>query len=1231
MRVAGKRLLPWGVPVVLVGLSIGWMVWLIPSDEQVVLRYLEDGEFARAGELLERMEASPGLGAEARGRLERLKLRVAVARAEATGERLSRKETEVLLGLLLEDVREGRLEPWQLSGVRLSESIPRPDGISAGAVSGLSPETRAQLRKTLVSSAQGAEQPGVAAAWSALFLELSEGSALLEASVALWRQAGQPGQALALVETYRQNDFGWDAARIDLLLELDRSSEAVDLILSRSAEDARYLEDHLSVKRAAQLAQLANRAEDLFPLFEEYLEAHPEAAWLREQLVDWKLAQSDLAGAEKILEQPMIELSPGEREQLARIYEWSGQPSRAFDVYIKLAEEGSKSALTRLLELNVGLMRGDEIADLVDALDFDQLDVAQKKALLALQSNQGLYAEGVETLDFLLANTPDDPELWLKRGHLFRVRLELGEAIRSYTQGLAAHPDDLALLRARGYTQVLAGAPGKAEDDFSRAYQLAGSVDDLDYLIDLNRTLGNWDLYYQLLEEAVQRSALVDPELYADLSRHYLRQGRYADTKKLLEKGLRAFPGNTVLLQSLVYSLDEMGQREAALVYFESYPALFQSREMRRMFVYLSTSLKHYEKVLGLVESGERELWLNDPETIASIAEAYRETGQLEKAYDLYQRAYLLDPQNDHAALRWASILEARGEEKAAKTLLKPFMPNLSTETLRNAAWFYADVNLYARAEMFLERFLAEAETVDARDWSFLGDIRLSMGDPSGAKRAYRRGARLMVAIDRYHADEIQRMAEALNPEDLKLLSYLMARLNRVQAAERLAEKVFELDPKHRKTHLALSSMYLENKEWQRVLETSIQLLKWYPNDEQALYFKAAAYQMSGQPLQAKEILRRIREDRYAGERFPYEVDFAAAARESGDWFRALQSYQRLLVLHDLSDELRQPVRDALDTIYRERMERLEWHPEATSQSDGWSVGSRVSVSAQLSERIRAGVFGSFRKVQLEESPVIEAADSTQAEAGVQFQVELSQSNSLELELGASEGLESAPVGHLVLSREMAPGFTVELGFDYRESSTDSTTLRSLDGRKTRFRLGAEHAIGSRWIVAGEISRDEVEVGAGVPWGRTLQASWSVGRRIQLNSPELLFQYVGYWSESSPDSFERSGLESLDFKSNNIAVEEALWDGLFPETIHNQGLNLIWSDRWLRVLHYELTAGVYYAFETKTVEYVAGGQLRFFPRKSIEVFTGLTYSSSTVSSPGGTDRVEWRFGLNHWF
>ena len=57
---------------------------------------------------------------------------------------------------------------------------------------------------------------------------------------------------------------------------------------------------------------------------------------------------------------------------------------------------------------------------------------------------------------------------------------------------------------------------------------------------------------------------------------------------------------------------------------------------------------------------------------------------------------------------------------------------------------------------------------------------------------------------------------------------------------------------------------------------------------------------------------------------YPYETDLASSAYNAGDWYRAAQAYILLLREHNLDDQLRQEVRNVLDTIYRKHLPQVE-------------------------------------------------------------------------------------------------------------------------------------------------------------------------------------------------------------------------------------------------------------------------------------------------------------------
>jgi hypothetical protein len=86
--------------------------------------------------------------------------------------------------------------------------------------------------------------------------------------------------------------------------------------------------------------------------------------------------------------------------------------------------------------------------------------------------------------------------------------------------------------------------------------------------------------------------------------------------------------------------------------------------------------------------------------------------------------------------------------------------------------------------------------------------------------------------------------AEALTETELESLAfrtYLHARLGETEAALALAEQVLRIKPDHVATHLAICSMWEAENEPERLHVAANRLLAYFPDHDQALYFKASA------------------------------------------------------------------------------------------------------------------------------------------------------------------------------------------------------------------------------------------------------------------------------------------------------------------------------------------------------------------------------------------------------
>ncbi|WP_269539435.1 tetratricopeptide repeat protein [Cerasicoccus fimbriatus] len=482
-----------------------------------------------------------------------------------------------------------------------------------------------------------------------------------------------------------------------------------------------------------------------------------------------------------------------------------------------------------------------------------------------------------------------------------------------------------------------------------------------------------------------------------------------------------------------------------------------------------------------------------------------------------------------------------------------------------------------------------------------------------------------------YNDAEVLAMAQTLDAKEVKYLCYLMARLNRMGAAEDLAELVLAETPEDKNTLLAMASMYIELQEKEKALRTSERLLKSYPNDDQALYFTAAAYYQAGMYQAANDLFAEIKTRFYDDELYPYEIDLAASADRAGDWYRSMQSYQTLLREHNLNDQLRQPVRDALDNIYRERMDRLELTPEFAFQDNGWTLVAGADVSRQITDRVRLGMYGEGQTTHLDARDGIRAGNAQRGEAGAWTEFDMTKQWSWQAELGGSTGEGTHVLAGASTRYYFDPLLSVEVGVDFGEAARDTLALEFIDGRQDRVFIRVEDTWDDTWPVSLGFSARQVRVNDDIDLGNGLNAIWSFGKRLRLADPEIIVRYVGYWQGFSRDTFNPQGVAPLVSPITPLADQAAIWDNLVSTNINNQGLNVQVTDRFWRAWRYELNAAVFYSFSREAMEFAGGGRLVYYPRKSIEVFTGLTYYSSTLTNNSGNYRIELNSGLRCWF
>lgn len=462
---------------------------------------------------------------------------------------------------------------------------------------------------------------------------------------------------------------------------------------------------------------------------------------------------------------------------------------------------------------------------------------------------------------------------------------------------------------------------------------------------------------------------------------------------------------------------------------------------------------------------------------------------------------------------------------------------------------------------------------------------------------------------------EVLARAPALSLEECRYLVYLYARLNKPKVAETLAESILATAPTDRQTLLVLASMYLEQKDPQATLRTARRFLAAYPDDHQGLYFLGAGHYLAKEYAEANRILRTLKHEQFAGRKYPYETDLASAAASSGDWYRAMLSYQELLRHHDLGDELRHDVRQALDGIYREHLPRLELTSAQVrlDRADVWRHGALHG--RHLSDRVWLEQRYARDVITLDDAPGLVASRHTREEFAAH--VAMVHDGRWRTEAWIGHSGEGA-FGGLREHHRFAPQREAFLELSANTRATDSLTLEALDGRQHQL------ALVINWLIEADLNLTlraharELRL-AGQPLGRSTGADMNLDYTLWRQGPRVTVGYRGSVARFSADSVIDPALAApIADPLLGLPAQQAILANLVSPRINRHGTGLLVTDNLADAWVYRLTAGVDYDFELSSTAWNAAAGVSFFPRKSLELSAEGGYTSSASASNAGS-------------
>ena len=498
---------------------------------------------------------------------------------------------------------------------------------------------------------------------------------------------------------------------------------------------------------------------------------------------------------------------------------------------------------------------------------------------------------------------------------------------------------------------------------------------------------------------------------------------------------------------------------------------------------------------------------------------------------------------------------------------------------------------------------------------------------PADSVPSARAGEALFESLESVDDERVLLWAKELGVSERRYLLYLYGRLNRPKVTERLAVDILSDDPGNKNALLVLASMYVEQQNPEKALLMGRRLVSFYPGDDQALYFLGAAHWLAGQYQEANRIFRDLKIEQFPRKKYPYTTDLASSALLAGDWYRAMLAYQELLRHHDLGNELRDQVRIVLDDIYRTYLPQLHSQYAINfldfGQLDRWSVG----YEHQLSSARRLLVDFKRDDIQLDLSETFRATK----EARQQIELTLASVHSsrwgYDLSLGGyGDGVSYG--GRLI--RTFTPQRKIALVAKGNERATDSLLFELADGRQNRLGVEVDYQFEDEWFLSLDPSfRQSLLEEESIGYGYLV--NWSIEKVLFAQSPEVRIGYRGilmrFWEDVSDLSFVDPFLVA---GISPAARLEAATNVVSP-LIHRHGLYATVTDNLADAWKYRVTLGGDYIDEQSTIGYGGEAEIAFWPRKSIELKSGIAYSSNASTSDSSSGLFQVNFGFRYYF
>jgi tetratricopeptide (TPR) repeat protein len=736
-----KAILPWWQLAVLLA-ACGAGVWLLlPDDTKLISDFLRDGKPHEARRLL--LKLTPAQRAHDIDRIRFLEIRT------------SRLEIPPADPATLDRFWREAVSAWRETDfygpifLEFTPLIPRLSdpaaawSVIAPAIARAPTAQRSRLIEDFTRLALSNNQPALAAEIFALGHPATARppEAALELS-RLWQLAGRPTDALAALGENSSDLL--TTRRTTLLRELNRNREALALLRVRA--ETTVLDAALTEELAA-VALAAGEPITAAPYVQRYLDANPRDLPAQRRLRDLLLASGHTVDALPPARQAVAlgPRNPEDLRALARIYEYTGQPSEAFTLWLELTLVDNPAITTadrlagldRLIALNPGLYRDSDLARALAKLVPIPGHIEYTLRLARLQVSLGLYDEARSTYENYLLINPDAADVLVEFAHLQNDLYHFANAEKLLRRALVFRPDDLTIRSEIAEILIAQGRPADALALYRELAKISDTEEIIGPYVRLAESLGRYDDFTRGLRRRIDRTPTPSARDFILLAYGYELVDDDGRRQAALAEGLRRAGQSDELRLLLALALSAEKKYADAQAALAPHASLHSDATAAALYLELLRLNNDTAGARRYLAEPLAEPLVHDETILERVARARESLHDYVAAEKIWRELLSLRPTQFDYAASLARVLLLRGHTGEANRLLTPFLDNPTPAILQLAAEISESAGDHRAAESYQLAYIKAVPTASARDWGALGDIRLSRGDRTGAKRAY--------------------------------------------------------------------------------------------------------------------------------------------------------------------------------------------------------------------------------------------------------------------------------------------------------------------------------------------------------------------------------------------------------------------------------------------------------------------------------------------------------------